>query len=87
MSDNIQDVIVVPILAPMIIPTACSSFIIPELTKPTTMTVVADDDWITAVTPAPSNTANKVLDVNFSSITSNLPPDVLARPSPITCIP
>ena len=30
-------------IAPIIIPTACSSFIIPELTKPTTITVVADE--------------------------------------------
>ena len=41
---KIHDVIVVPILAPMIIPIACDSFIIPEFTKPTTITVVADDD-------------------------------------------
>ena len=37
-------VIVVPIFAPMIIQTACCNFIIPELTKPTTITVVAEDD-------------------------------------------
>ena len=39
-----HDVIVVPMLAPIIMPTACVSFIIPELTKPTTITVVADED-------------------------------------------
>ena len=43
-SDRIHDVIVVPMLAPIIMPTACVSFIIPELTKPTTITVVADED-------------------------------------------
>ena len=48
-SDNSHDVIVVPILAPIITPIACDSLIIPEFTKPTTITVVADDDWITAV--------------------------------------
>ena len=41
---RIQEVMVVPMLAPMIIPTACVSFIIPELTNPTTMTVVAEED-------------------------------------------
>ena len=41
---KIQDVIVVPILAPIMIPTACVSFMIPEFTKPTTITVVADED-------------------------------------------
>ena len=37
-------VAVVPILAPMMTPTACVSFMIPEFTNPTTITVVADDD-------------------------------------------
>ena len=41
---KIHEVMVVPTLAPMITPIACVSFMIPELTKPTTMTVVADDD-------------------------------------------
>ena len=41
---KIQDVIVVPILAPIMIPTACVSFMIPEFTNPTTITVVAEDD-------------------------------------------
>ncbi len=51
---KIHAVTVVPTLAPIIIPIACLSFIIPEFTKPTTITVVADDDCITAVTAAPS---------------------------------
>ena len=38
-----QDVMVVPMFAPMITPTACVNFIIPELTKPTTITVVAEE--------------------------------------------
>ena len=41
---KIQDVIVVPTFAPIMMPIACLSFIIPEFTKPTTITVVADDD-------------------------------------------
>ena len=28
----------------------------PELTKPTTMTLVAEEDWMTAVMPVPSRT-------------------------------
>ena len=36
-------VTVVPIFAPMITPIACVRFIIPAFTKPTTMTVVADE--------------------------------------------
>ena len=36
-------VIVVPILAPKITPMACESAIIPEFTKPITITSVADE--------------------------------------------
>lgn len=45
-------VTVVPMLAPMMMPTVCSSFMIPELTKPTHMTVVAAEEWIRPVTRA-----------------------------------
>ena len=41
---KIQEVTVVPIFAPMIMPTARCSVMMPEFTKPTTITVVADDD-------------------------------------------
>ena len=51
---KIHPVILVPILAPMIILMPCITFIIPEFTKPTTITEVAEEDWMIAVTPAPS---------------------------------
>ena len=82
-----QDVTVVPMLAPMMMPTAWVSFIIPEFTKPTTITVVADDDWITAVTAAPKPTALSGFEVSVSKIFSILPPETFSRPSPITFIP
>ena len=53
-SARTQPVILVPRMAPRMIPMACLTFIIPEFTKPTTMTDVAEDDWIIAVTPVPS---------------------------------
>ena len=84
---KIHEVTVVPILAPMIMPTAWESFIIPEFTKPTTMTVVAEELWISAVTPAPSATALIGLLVMRSRIFSSLPPDTLDNPSPSRCIP
>ena len=40
---RIQPVTVVPIFAPIMTFVACFNVIIPELTKPTTMTVVADE--------------------------------------------
>ena len=84
---SIQEVTVVPIFAPMMTPTACTNFIIPELTNPTTITVVAEDDWITAVTPHPRSTALMGLEVSFSRIRSSFPPETFARPSPIAFIP
>ena len=86
-NDRSHDVTVVPTLAPIIIPTACDSFMIPEFTNPTTMTVVADDDCITAVTPAPKRTAKIFFDVSFSRIASSFPPAILASPSPMADIP
>ena len=41
---SIHEVMVVPTFAPMITPTAWRSVISPEFTKPTTMTVVAEED-------------------------------------------
>ena len=41
--DKSQDVTVVPIFAPIITLMDCASFIIPEFTKPTSITVVADE--------------------------------------------
>ena len=86
-SDRIQLVMVVPILAPMMTPAACDRRMMPELTKPTTITVVAEEDWITAVTAAPSKTAFSLLFVNFSRIPSSLPPEARVSPSPMTCMP
>ena len=50
---RIHAVTVVPILAPMITLMACFRLMRPELTKPTTITVVAEEDWITPVTARP----------------------------------
>ena len=53
-------VTVVPMLAPMMMPTVCSSFMMPALTKPTHMTVVAAELWISPVTTAPRRTLEYV---------------------------
>ena len=42
--EMIQPVILVPMIAPIIMDIACFIFIIPEFTKPTTITDVADED-------------------------------------------
>ena len=52
-----QPVTLVPSMAPSMIPMAWRTFIMPEFTKPTTITDVAEDDWITAVTTVPRSIA------------------------------
>lgn len=39
---------------PMMTPIVCPSCMIPELTRPTSMTVIADEDWMAMVMTAPS---------------------------------
>ena len=80
-------VMVVPILAPIITHTALVKDINPELTKPTTITVVADEDWIIAVTKAPTKTPKIRFDVNFSRIVFILFPAASSNPLDIIFIP
>ena len=58
-------VTVVPTFAPIIILIVCPNFIMPEFTKPTSITVVAEELWITAVTKRPSKNPFKRFDVSF----------------------
>ena len=82
-----QPVAVVPMLAPMTMPTALASCMMPALTKPTTMTVVAEEDWITAVTSAPSSTPLTGLEVSLPSTVSSLLPATFFSPSPSRVMP
>ena len=67
----IQAVIVVPIFAPIITPIAWRRVRSPAFTKLTVITVVALEDWMTAVTPSPVATPFRGLEVieetNFRS--------------------
>ena len=71
----------------MITPIPWATFIIPALTKPTTITDVALDDWITAVTAVPSNTPLIGVLVSLNNVFSKLFPATLWRPVPISDIP
>ena len=56
-------VIVVPMFAPKMIPIDWVRFRSPAFTNPITITVLALDDWMTAVTSAPARTAtNRLLE-------------------------
>ena len=71
----------------MMIHTACFSVIMPELTKPTTMTVVAEEDWMTAVMPAPTRMPRKRLEVSRSRMPFMRLPAAASRPALIICMP
>ena len=82
-----RPVTVVPMLAPMMIQTAWPRVIIPAFTKPTTITVVAEEDWMTAVMAAPTSTPKKRLAVSRSRILFIRAPAAASRPELIICIP
>ena len=80
-------VMVVPMLAPMIIHMAWFKVIRPEFTNPTTMTVVAEEDWIIAVIPAPTKTPKNRFAVSRSRICFMRLPATASRFVLIICIP
>ena len=61
-------------LAPKITGSACANFIMPAFTKPTTVTVVAAELWIIAVTPVPRASPFHLLLVSFSRSCSSFAP-------------
>ena len=71
----------------MMMPIACLSFIIMEFTNPMTITVVADEDWITQVTPAPSATPLSGVFVILYRNASSLFPATSFSASPMSIIP
>ena len=84
---KIQAVRVVPTLEPMITPTVWLSCIMPEFTKPTSMTVMAEEDWMAMVITAPSASPFHLLEVMDFKTRSSLPPTIFSRPADMTCIP
>ena len=84
---NSHAVSVVPTFEPMITPTVCSSCMMPEFTSPTSITVIADEDWTAIVIPAPSARLLNGFDVIFLRVASSLPPAIFSKLCDITCIP
>ena len=84
---RIWPVMVVPMLAPIMTPMAWRSFITRALTRPTTMTVAAEEDWMAAVTTAPSSTPLMTLPVSRSRIRSSRPSEAFSRLPPNTDMP
>ena len=82
-----QPVTLVPRMAPRITLTLRFTCIMPELTKPTTITEVAQEDWITAVTPVPSSSPRRGVPESRYKISSSLLPATFFKPSPISVMP
>jgi hypothetical protein len=78
---------VVPMSAPRITPRDWRKVMRPADTNPISMRVVAEDDWINAVTSAPAATAEKRLRVMLVRRWRSWPPAARCRPSPDSCIP
>ena len=84
---SIHAVNVVPMFEPKQTPIVCSSVIMPEFTKPTIITVTAEDDWTAMVTPIPNRIALNMFEVIFWRATSSLPPVSFSSPVDITFSP
>ena len=85
--DSSHAVSVVPILEPIITPMVCRSSITPEFTRPTSITVIAEEDWMAMVIPAPSKRLLIGLEVMRLSSFSSLPPAIFSRLLDITVMP
>ena len=71
----------------MITPTDCVRVMIPELTRPTQMTTVPADDWMTPVIRVPKMTPLMVEEVSFCNTPCILPPASFSRPAPMIDMP
>ena len=87
LKDSSQLVTVVPTLAPMMTLMAWPRVSRLELTKPTTMTVVAEEDWMTAVTAIPVRKPSIRLVVSLPSRVRRELPAARSSASPMMFIP
>ncbi len=84
---TIWAVMVVPMSAPRITPMAWDRDMSPAVTKPTSMTVVTDEDWMMAVTKAPVIRPMMRLLVSRARICFMLSPATFFRASAICSMP
>ena len=80
-------VTVVPMFAPIMTPTDCVRVMMPEFTRPTQITTVPAEDWMTPVMRVPKITPLSVEEVSFCSTPCILPPASFSRPAPIMDMP
>ena len=84
---NIQAVSVVPILEPIMTPMVWDSSIMPEFTRPTSITVMAEEDCMAMVITAPRARPFHRFEVITLSTDSSLPPTIFSRADDSTFMP
>lgn len=87
LKEMICAVTVVPMFAPKMMPIDWTSDSNPALMKPITITVVALEDWITAVTRVPASTATMPFRAKNCSSFFMFSPAIFWMPSPISFMP
>ena len=91
MSSSLNDtscpVTVVPMFAPKITPMACWSDRRPAFTKPTVITLVAEELWMSIVTVPPASIAATRLRVTYASMAFILSPATWVSPSDMRPMP
>ena len=83
----IWPVTVVPTLAPTMMPRDWRRVRMPAPTRPAVMTMVAVEDWISAVTSTPKRNALKALSVTLPMTFFRVPEEFSFRESPISRMP
>ena len=86
-AEMIHAVTVVPMFAPMMTPMDCASVINPAFTKLTTITVVALEDWMSAVMRMPVSTPITRFLVIAARMLRRRSPANFSRPSDIVFMP
>ena len=74
-------------LEPIITATVCESSIIPEFTRPTSITVMAEDDCMAMVITAPRARPFQRFEVMALRTDSSLPPTIFSRADDSTFMP
>ena len=86
-NERSHEVAVFPTFAPNITNIVCERVIMPEFTRPTSITVSADEDCKATVIDTPRKRLINTFDVSFLSIVSSLPPATFSRLPESTFIP
>ena len=74
-------------LPPSITLTVCPSSIMPEFTRPTSITVSADEDCMAIVISVPNIRLVDVCEVIFCNVDCSFPPAIFSSPALIACMP